>query len=505
MRLAQLEFLDLTGGRHREFADEANVFRDLEPRDLILAEIPQLFLCGRLAGFQPDRGRDLFAEEFALHGVDVDVRNGGVMAHQVFDLLGRDVLAAANYDVFDASGYAHIAVPVHRRLVACAQPAIVVNRRAGGIRVVVITLHHVVAAHDQLTGLVRAESLAGRRIDDPDLHLGQDHADGLGAMFDRVVAPGLRDAWRGFGQSVNDRDLAQVHFINRAPHQGLWTERSCHHAGAQRREVEAIELRVFHLGQEHRRHAVKRRAAFALDRLQDFSRVERLNGRQTGAVRIRPQHADHTAEAMKQWHTETQPVLRRIAQPAPEPVAVVDNVAARQHYSLRKSRRARRVLHVDHVVQADLTFTRVDLSLRDVRRHLAQLFIRRQTFGTFIVFATTDEDRPLQVRQFRVSDSADFAQRAHVIDVPEPADRDDRGRFALPQQIIDFRGAQSGVDRHQNRADLGQRELQRDPFGNVRSPQGHTLAAFDAAGHQAARDQSGLRIEFGEGQSQAAV
>ena len=77
------------------------------------------------------------------------------------------------------------------------------------------------------------------------------------------VMPGRR-----LGEAVGDRHLRQVHLVDHLAHQRLGTERAGHDAGAQRGEIEALELRILELGEEHRRHAVERRAALALDRLE---------------------------------------------------------------------------------------------------------------------------------------------------------------------------------------------------------------------------------------------
>ena len=50
------------------------------------------------------------------------------------------------------------------------------------------------------------------------------------------------------------------------------------HAGAQRGQVEVGEVGMVQLGDEHGRHAVERRAALGLDRLERRQRVEALAG-----------------------------------------------------------------------------------------------------------------------------------------------------------------------------------------------------------------------------------
>src|SRR5581483_10766332 len=154
-------------------------------------------------------------EKFTADGINVSVGDRGVLAQQVFDFLRRDVLAAANDDVLDAARDAHVTFRVHRRLIARPQPSILVNRRVRRFGVAVITLHHVVTAHTQLARFAGTDFFVSHRVNDLYLHFGQHAANGPGAIFNRVIARGLRDARRSFGQAVDDRDLAQVHFLNR--------------------------------------------------------------------------------------------------------------------------------------------------------------------------------------------------------------------------------------------------------------------------------------------------
>jgi hypothetical protein len=109
---------------------------------------------------------------------------------------------------------------------------------------------------------------------------------------------------------------------------------------------------------------------------------------------------------------------------------------------------------------------------------------------------------PMNSRRFSVGNPAgcraDVDQRVNVVHVLEPADRDDRRRFALPQQVVDVAGPQRRVGGHENRADLRERELKDDPFRHIGGPDHHALAGLDADGAQPARDRACFMVELGE-------
>ena len=85
--------------------------------------------------------------------------------------------------------------------------------------------------------------------------------------------------------------------------------------------------------------------------------------------------------------------------------------------------------------------------------------------------SVADEDQRARAPGIAPAVGADRGQLVDVVDVAEAADRDERRRFALAQQVVDVARAQRGVGGDENRADLRERELQHDPLGHVRRPE----------------------------------
>ena len=99
-------------------------------------------------------------------------------------------------------------------------------------------------------------------------------------------------------------------------------------------------------------------------------------------MRERAEHADHAAEAVEQRHAEAQAIGRRQAEALAKPVAVVDDVAAREHHTFREARGARGVLHVDDVVDADGGLERVEIAGRNVAGRAAEIVVWDEIVGT---------------------------------------------------------------------------------------------------------------------------
>ena len=175
---------------------------------------------------------------------------------------------------------------------------------------------------------------------------------------------------------------------------------------------------MLELGEEHRRHAVERRALLAIDDLEHAGGVEELERAQARAVRVGGEHAEHAAEAVKQRHAQAQPIRRRVAKAFADPVAVVDDVPAREHDALGKARRAGRVLHVDHVVHADR-----GLASSSAASGTRSASARSCAYGCRIRRARiADEEHALHVRGLR------FAELRHVVDALEAGDRERASR-----------------------------------------------------------------------------
>src|SRR3954468_18160445 len=85
------ELLDFAGDRHREFAGEPDIPRDLEGRDLAPTEVAKLFLGRGHALAQPDPGADLFAILAIGNTDDLHVADLFMRVQELFDLARRDV------------------------------------------------------------------------------------------------------------------------------------------------------------------------------------------------------------------------------------------------------------------------------------------------------------------------------------------------------------------------------------------------------------------------------
>ena len=112
------------------------------------------------------------------------------------------------------------------------------------------------------------------------------------------------------------------------------------------------ERRVLQLGDEHRGHAVERRAPLVVHRLQHGQRVERVarEHHRRDPMRHAGQHAQDHAEAVVERHRDADAVRlgepHRLADEEP----VVQDVVVRERGALRRARRAAGELDVDRVV-----------------------------------------------------------------------------------------------------------------------------------------------------------
>ena len=77
--------------------------------------------------------------------------DGGMLVEDVLDLARIHVVSATDDHVLLAIDDEEVTVLVDPGQVAGAEPAVIVDRVCGGLRVVPVTLHHVVAADHDLS------------------------------------------------------------------------------------------------------------------------------------------------------------------------------------------------------------------------------------------------------------------------------------------------------------------------------------------------------------------
>ena len=193
-----------------------------------------------------------------------------------------------------------------------------------------------------------------------------------------VPAPGHGGHRRGLGHAVADGHVHHVHLRDDPVHDLDGAQRSGHDAGAERGEVVGGEIGQRQFGDEHGGHAVQRRSAEVLHRLQRRGRREpaaRDDGRRAVAERV--QVSDHHAEAVVERHRNHHAVVLRVPQQLADRVAVVEDVVVGQGGALGEARGARGVLQVDGVVRVQFRHAGLQAGMRDVVRPLEQFGVRQ--------------------------------------------------------------------------------------------------------------------------------
>ena len=500
--LAELVLLYLLRGGHREDVHEVDVLRDLEPRDAVLAERRHVVLGDVGAvGADDERGRLLavLLRGAADYGDVLDARHG---AEEVLDLLGGDVLAAADDEVLEPPGDVVVAVGVHAADVAGMEPAALVDALRCLLGHLVVALHRVESAAAYLAVDAYGRELLRVGVDDRDLDAGERLADCLALALDRrLKITRHRHDGSALGQAVGVADLLHVHPVKHLLHPVDRARGAGHDAGPEAREVELLEERMVQHGDVHRRHAVRRRAALALDGGHHLHRVELLEEHHRRAVVDAAHDAEDASEAVEERHGDADAVARRQVLARADPKAVVRYVAVGELYALGEAGRAAGVLHVHDVVDAAFRLARevvLPRRLDGERHHLVE------RVHSPVLLAAEEHD-PLQVGVLRGLEAVPWAdlelrdelvQNLHVVAVAEARDYEDVLRVGLPEREVELALLVVGVERQEDGADLRGGEHQDDPVRDVRGPEGDLLAVPDAEGHEAAREAVDLLAEL---------
>ena len=241
-----------------------------------------------------------------------------------------------------------------------------------------------------------------------------------------------------------------------------------------------------------------------LDGGQHNERVEVLDHDGGGAVAEDGHDAQHTAEAVEQRHRQAHAVRVRELLALADVVAVVEDVAVGEHDALGEAGRAGRVLHIDDVAVADALLGLVEDLVVDAGAELEQLHAR--VHAALLLLPQVDDvaqAREARADQMPADHRPQFGDKlVEDVDVADVAQAvDDAQRVHVDNDLLDGRlhalevAIVVGVDGDQDGADLGGREHEREPFGDVARPDAHMVAAADADGQQALRHLVGAAVE----------
>ena len=364
------------------------------------------------------------------------------------------------------------------------QETVLVDDRSGSFRILVIPFHDVVPLAAHLAGSPRRTFLVGLRIEHLHLDVRKSPPDGRRANLHRIGRRRSRHTGRGFGQAVYADDLLAVHFVHHLLHRLDRAGRAGHDPGTQRTQVEHIEHRMVQLGDEHRRHAVQRRTAFAVHRRQHFQRIEILDHHHRRTVRNHRTDPQHAAETMEQRHANQQSVGRSKMHPVADRQPVVQDIVTGQHHPFRESGRPGRILHIDLVVTVHPRLGPFELVVADQRPELHQ-------FGSIVhaaQFLLSDVNHVPQLRKLLAAQLSalrglqfrnQVVQDLHIVAVAVAVHHTHRMDIGVFHDVFEFGVLVVRIDGHQYGPDLGGRKHERHPVGHVFRP----YADFAALGH----------------------
>ncbi len=237
----------------------------------------------------------------------------GMQNRDFLDLGRRNVLPAPDDQLLDAARDREIAVRVGFREIAGVIPALS-QRRRGFRRLVVIAMHQVGTANDQLTFGTDRHILERCRIDDPRRETR--HRKAARSHRTTTAGPVHRHHRRGFGNAVTVQQR-RAKTLLKGPVQRRGHDRA--RGNAQSRAAKSGYIRSGYAGflrtlqqiVKHRRHARKYRILSGLQQLQGLLRREALQDVLTGADGQHAEHRQIETVGMEQWKRRQHDVLCR--------------------------------------------------------------------------------------------------------------------------------------------------------------------------------------------------
>src|SRR6516164_1855057 len=212
------EFLDLAGDGHWKRIHESDIAGYFEVRDPAPTEVLDILLREFCSLLQLHPGHHCFAILVVRDADYLHIADTRAGIEKLFDLARIDILSAADNHVFNATGDPAVAVLVHDSEVSAVQPAIQVEDAAGGVRVLVVALHHHVAARTQLSWHPYRNGTSSLCVCNLDLGVGQGLPHRAHSQLDGVFGGRLGNNGGTLSEAVSDRHLVAVHLFDDAPH-----------------------------------------------------------------------------------------------------------------------------------------------------------------------------------------------------------------------------------------------------------------------------------------------
>ncbi len=105
---------------------------------------------------------------------------------------------------------------------------------------------------------------------------------------------------------------------------------------------------------KHSRHSVKSRTTFFMNRSQHNQRVKTLNHHLCTTMGQTVHGSQYNSKTMEQRDATAEFVIRRKLHVLTGQKTVIGNIIMRQHHSFRKTGSARGILHIYHIMAANL-------------------------------------------------------------------------------------------------------------------------------------------------------
>ena len=213
---------------------------------------------------------------------------------------------------------------------------------------------------------------------------------------------------------------------------------------------------------------------------------------------------------MEQGHTDAELVILGEAHVFTCEVTIVGDTIVGQHDALGEARGTRGVLHVAHVVAADIL-------LHLVERLVLDVLTQEQQFGGVVhtaVFLHTDVDHILQVGELLAVQVAALAGlqlgqhgvgHVDVVTIPCAIGDTEHLHVGVLTEILQLVLLIVGVYRHEHGTNLGCGIEEGEPVGHVGGPDTHIGTFLHADRYQAFSQIIHTLVELRPGEAQVAV
>ncbi len=383
------------------------------------------------------------------------------------------------------------------------EPAVGVDCSGCSLGHLVVALHDIITARNELSVNVIGNLLIRLGINDTALHTEDRSAYGIYTLLDRIGGLAHGCSRRSLGLTVCNTNLSHIHLLDDLFHCLDRTRRACHDTCSHVREICLGEVLVTEHSDKHCRYTVERCDLLLIDTRKTLSRRESCDRGHRCSVSYGSGHSENHSEAVEHRNLYHHSVCGRKIHAIADSLTIVYDIVVSEHYAFGEACSTRGILHIADIVDINSLSDLLDFAIGNVLRECNSLLP-----SVAALVLRVDGDYILEERKlcgFKVTGLACLKLGTKLLDYVNVADvldavyHDEGIGIGLSEKILSLVDTVLGIHGNENSSDLCSSPKCDVPLRNIGSPDSNMIALLYAHCEKSACEVVNIVSELGIG------